>query len=220
MTADGGDTTPVLTVPKDATGRHQLIAGRPSHWEYLLFASYLLEGQARLEPKWRDSQIDYVVSSGDPIPKASVLGFLRTQLDLIPPMARNTERVLSPEATLAAFGAPGEPGDPTAIEHLASRLLSTYEAFLDWAADTRGARVPSEVTRVTLVMSHFAKEPIKNVREFIAAVSSTLEDAIALEASGHNDPIHIEVSLTLKDNPDVRARYDEELKFLGRYLKS
>lgn len=63
---------------------------------------------------------------------------------VVDPMVRPFDQ----SAQLAAFGAPGEPGDPSAIEHLAERTIIAYETMMDWAAELRAIEPPPPFERM------------------------------------------------------------------------
>src|SRR5215472_15617894 len=102
----------VRHVPRDESGRLELLALRPPFWEYLLFGNVLYVSRSAHEARWRDNQLGYTLKIGPVIEPAQVTEIISERLSDVLPIIGNLERILAPTAQVRAFGNPGEPGDP------------------------------------------------------------------------------------------------------------
>jgi hypothetical protein len=210
--------TPVLTAlePNDPLGRFsipdtsamraQIVSEKQDYWQYLLFAGLLVDGLRNLELKWHDHELRLPRGTRREVDRSSGFDFLsqeanwlRTQLSVIP-------RILTPKTNEQAFGLSDRSGDAVRIEHLAHRLLGTYEAMLDWAAALRNANIPPVFVEAFEAAACMVDEPIEQMREFMSAwveqIARTPE--IATQADG---PITIALSLNLKIGDEAVQRY-------------
>ncbi|SFQ44343.1 hypothetical protein [Amycolatopsis rubida] len=83
-------------------------------------------------------------------------------------VTRNFAAVLSGNAHLSAFGAPGEAGDVPRIIHLASRYVAVYQSFLEWSYRLRGYATPSdEAHEVFAALARYADQLVERLRSFV-----------------------------------------------------
>lgn len=185
--------------PEEAAG---LIASRPAAWEYLLYAGFLLQGKQRLEPKWRDHRLGLALPGGVPLSDLESIDALKS-VTRGPLMAvQNFDRVMSQDAQEDAFGVPGEPGDPEAIDHLARRFLDIYEYLLDWAADIRSLGVADELADLRTISAKLSDRAIEQIREFIDLFAAEMEQVPERLARG-DEGIRIEMTLKLDVGDDL-----------------
>ena len=98
-------------MPRTDEQKRQLLAQKPSGWEYQLFAGILLQGKTALEPKWRDHQLRYVRTSGLALSKDQISSYISAALRELSGLTSNVERVTDTDAKMRAFGPPGVPGE-------------------------------------------------------------------------------------------------------------
>ena len=167
---------PMITVvPRTSDERRKLLTQRPFAWEYLLYASVLLERRAAIEDKWRDNEIRYARETGTVMDDATAMRYLSTATQQVGLIASGITRVLDSDAQIAAFGDLESPADPEGIEHLAVRLIGVYEEFLDWSRDLRSIAVSGELQEVFELAARMADRPARRIREFIDSLVASVE---------------------------------------------
>jgi uncharacterized protein (UPF0335 family) len=118
---------------------------------------------------------------------------------------------LDPRAQEAAFGAPGEPGDADRIIHLARRLASVYEEFMDVAADLRATGVSSKALRRVLdIEARWADQPIEQIRTFVDRLVSEM-DGLA-ERLQREESIAIEMTIKLEMSSELSREHVKAMK--------
>jgi hypothetical protein len=182
----------VLTVPTNETEMIDLLASRPPMWEYLLFAYYIRAGLQKTEVKWRDYMLGYTMRVGERIAREDVASAVSERISRVRPLIVNIERVISPRAQELAFGAPGEPGDADMIEHMAARLIRSYELLLDWADEFRSLRFHEETT-LGDTGAEWVSQPLHAYRAFVADFVTQVEQMMHDLKAGRT-----EIELTFK----------------------
>lgn len=202
----------MFTVPRDEAARLDLLATRPPFWEYLLFGATLHAGLARTETKWRDYSLGYTMDVGPVITKQDLALAFSSRMASGAAIAKNLEKVISARAQEAAFGLPGEPGDPELIEHMGGRVILLYERLLDWASEVRSLRLPEEARKLPELAVPFVAQPIEATRNFVRAFITNIEGAVASQAAepGQNIEISMELVFTVED--DATKNFLKELK--------
>lgn len=209
-----------LTIPSTPDEQARVADDRPPHWEYLLFAGFLVQGRRELEPKWDDHELRLPRGPKQDFDRATTLGYLTREMGWVQTQLEVLTRILSPEAVEAAFGAPGEPGDPEKIAGLARRLLSMYEALMDWAANLRNTSVPDDFRELREATACFVDQAINAIRHFVDEVADTTARLPELAAQATDDePARIVMRLTLKVDPAVEQRYMTALQRLKANLR-
>ena len=202
-------------VPRTPEEQAALLLSRPSSWEHLLFASILRRRKEALEPKYRDHELRFVRPvDGLVLDDSAAAEFLAAAFRQSGALLANLDRLFDSKAQELAFGAPGEPGDPARIEHLALRVTDIYEGLLDWAARLRGTTVPSRFERALELSSSFVDGPIRQFREFVDRSVAEVDRVPALLREKGARPITIEISLALSIDDWVRNELQRELKRL------
>ncbi len=204
-------------VPRTVEMRSHLLAERPPAWEYLLFASYLLEGKTTLEPKWRDHQLRYRRLVGAPLSDREAVQFVGAAMSELGIYIDNFERVLSRKVQDAAFGPSGEPGDPEQINHLAQRLLEIYESFLDWTARVRGVNVTSNLVRLMELTASYLDSSVAATRSFFDRYVAEV-DSIPQQLARAEKPINVPLVLRLDVDDRVSREFHREMKRTKRRL--
>jgi hypothetical protein len=175
---------------------------RPYCWEYLLHIGLLKRGIDALEDKYRDHEIRYAPRNGRYVRPTEAVDTLERNTSVLFSLVDSFERVLSAKAQDAAFGGEGEPGDPDRIKHLARRLVSVYEEFLDHAADVRGTSAASDALRNAFdLQASMIDQPLEQIRELVAQLVREGDTLVERAEAG------TDVILTLVPKLDV----DDEL---------
>lgn len=133
----------IRQVPRDESGRLEVLALRPPFWEYLLFGNVLYVSRSAHEARWRDFQLGYTLIVGPAIEPTQVSDIMSERMSYASAITSNLERIVAPAAQARAFGNPGESGDAALIEHMAIRLIDLYALLLGWAENTRALQVPA-----------------------------------------------------------------------------
>jgi hypothetical protein len=208
-------------VPRTSDEKQALLVTRPAGWEYLLFASVLLKGKEDLEMKWHDHNMPpfrrtLVVSDAQ-----DASAYLGDEFGNLQALVNAMMTVFSAEAQEQAFGVPGEPGDPVRIEHLAKRIIQTYEGILDWAAAIRGVEPPEVLRDVFGVAARMSDRPLTKFRQFVDRVVLEIDKVPALldDPDAVEEPITIVLDLTLEMDDDVTAEFHQHMKRAKRKIK-
>lgn len=208
-------------VPRTSDEKQALLVTKPAGWEYLLFASVLLKGKDDLEMKWHDHNMPpfrrtVVISDAK-----DALTYLGDEFGNVRALVNAMGVVHSTEAQEQAFGAPGESGDPVRIEHLAKRVIQTYEGILDWAAMIRGVEPPEVLQDVFEVAARMADRPLTQFRQFVDRVVLEIDKVPTLLADPDaiEEPITIVLNLTLEIDDDVAAEFDQKMKRANRKIR-
>lgn len=123
------------------------------------------------------------------------------------------ERVFTPEVQEQAFGPPGVEGDAHRIEHLAGRVISTYEGILDWAAQIRQVRPPELLAPAFEVVPQMVDRPLRKFRDFVDNAVAELDRLHKLlEEDEPEEPLVLTLDLSLKLDEDVMAEYHRRIK--------
>lgn len=209
----------VLRVPRNDSGRLELLASRPPLWEYLLFGNVLYASRDACEDGWRDFQLNYTLKVGQAIAPERIPQTFSERFSHAAAITGNLERVLAPSALERAFGRPGESGDSTLIQHMATRLIDIYASLLNWAEETRALRVPDWAERLKELSIDFVRQPIERTHDFVDEFTLKLEEALAKVAAGEDEQIVVTIELTFEVDDDVVRRFDRELRRVGRHIR-
>lgn len=220
MTSAGSGASepePFNGVPRTLSERAGLLAARPSLWEYMLFAGDLLAERDRLGAKWRDEELGlprgtrtYLASESEAINHGQVqLGFIQASL-------RPFNRLFEPEVQERAFGARGEPGDAARIEHLAKRIIGSYEELLDWAAGLRACTVPDRFETLYDLLPQMASDSIRAIHDVVDRVATETARIPALvERPTPEEPVTIELAVILRVDEEISQAVSDELERLS-----
>lgn len=196
-------------VPCTAEENRRLLAQRPSPWEHLLYAGVLLQRRDALEHKWRDHEIRYARRQDGYLNRKEAIAVLRGATNEGSAIVSGITRVLDPRAQEAAFGAPGEPGDPDRIEHLASSLMAIYEELLDRAARLRGRSVPGELRHVFELAAQLVDKSILGIRAFVDKLVAEMDTVSERLSKG--EKVQIDLTLMLEVDEHVSSELSREM---------
>jgi hypothetical protein len=208
-----GKERPVERVPRTAEEEAFVRATHPPGWEYLLFASVLRRRVDQLEPKWRDHELRYVGSGGGhSVDADEAIARISAAFKEVQSTAGNIDRLLSQESNEYAFGRPGEAGNEEAIEHLAGRVVDVYSELLDWAAKLRGTHVPEDFRRLYDTVAEMVDQPTREIREWVDTVVEEIDRLP--EIIRNDEPVTLDLTLTITADAAVNARFEQELEDL------
>jgi hypothetical protein len=200
-------------VPRTLDEQKAVLSVRPPGWEYLLFGGALYIGKDSLEGKWHDFEIPPHSRFHEISDVSEASSFLSREMKQIIGLTEALERVFSPAVQEQAFGPPGVEGDPHRIEHLANRVISTYEGILDWAAELRQFRFPEVLAPAFEMVPLMADRPLRKFRDFVDNAVAELDRVPGiLEEDEPEEPIVLTLDLHLELDPDVMAEYHRRIK--------
>lgn len=205
-------------MPRDESGRLELLALRPPLWEYLLFGNVLYVSRSAYEDRWRDFQLGYSLRVGPVIEPAQILEVISERMSYGMAIIGNSKRILDPSAQVRAFGNPGEPGDAALIEHMAVRLIDLYALLLGWAEETRALRVPDWAERLKELTVGFVRQPLQRTHDFVDEFITEIEQAIADIADGRSH-LTITMELTFEVEDALVRESERELRRVERHLR-
>ncbi len=206
--------SPTHDVPRTAKQIDAVLLNRPTAWEYLLFAGYLVVGKNELERKWRDHELGYRIPHGPPISDTDAGTILHSALSDTQTYVSNATRLLEKEPQVRAFGSPGVPGDAEAIEHLAKRLVNVYEDLLDWEARVRGGRVSTRFERAFALAANLVNKPIRQFREFFDTFADEMDQVGSKIAAG--GPVELNLTLLISIDDTALGEFNNEIDALKR----
>ncbi|MCA1186712.1 MULTISPECIES: TIR domain-containing protein [unclassified Saccharopolyspora] len=197
-------------VPRDEHQATILVGERPAGWEYLLFAYSLVRGVAELHERYLDHRMGYAPTS-DFVPEHEVQRLVQRELATVHSISRNFRTVLDAAAQRSAFGEPGEPGNVDEIVHLASRYVSVYQSFIDWASHLRSyATVSDEAHDVLHALARYAGQPVERLRDFVYEFRAEVDTMHAKLIAGED--VTLEITLPLEISPEDSANFDQALE--------
>lgn len=212
--ASTSDTDPPVGFGTTSGGKDTLAAERPPGWEFLLFARALRERRDALESKWRDHELALPSRTRRYIEDDQIASFVSRAFGRLGSIMEPLARVF--EGQEAAFGAPGEPGDPVRIEHFANWIMGAYEDMLDWEAELRAADVSDQFERTLELASRCADRPLSEVREFVDELIARVGEIPAYlelpEAEREANPLRIEATLVVTADEPLMAETVRELQ--------
>jgi hypothetical protein len=212
-------TDRLFRIPVTDDEQASLVEDQPDWWEYRLYAGLLMQGRLRLEYKWHDHDLGL---PGGPRRVASepVWEFVSREFATMGRSLATFHRVFDPDVLKAAFGSPGESGDPDRIKSVARGVIHVYESMLDWAAELRNTAVPSDYVDLFELTARMADGPVGQIRDFIKLVGDQIariplatEQAKSTGATAES-PMIIELSLTLEVDPVNQENWYAELERL------
>jgi hypothetical protein len=194
--------------PRNLEEQARLLEDRPPGWEYLLFAGILYQRRTALESKWRGHELGVPARDRHAVRAEEATDYLAAQFGRLGALMEPMTRVF--EGQEAAFGAPGEPGDPIRIEHFAEWVLNAYEDAMDWQAAIRAADMPEEFDDARELCAQAADRPLQQIRDFIDAFINSAEGIPEFlqksDEERKRQPLVIEHELALEMDHDLMDR--------------
>jgi hypothetical protein len=209
---DSGDASNARStprVPRTDEERAALLASRPPGWEYLLFATSLLEAQRRFESKWRDYQLGISSPRGRQLNVDAAMNQLSSSVDGVQDLMTRLVQLLSPATLEKAFGQPGKSGDPNLIEHVCFRFADAWEDIIDWGQKLRDTRVPPLLAPAFQTASRFVERPLETINDFVESNIRQLDQLG--ERLQNNESIELTLGLVLTADDAVMNEFQQRL---------
>jgi TIR domain len=207
---------PILRSPRTPEQTRELLAQRPEDWEFLLYAGVLWQKRQELEPKWRDHELGYARPTGEHLDDQDALQVLGEITKDISTCITNLMKMVSPRAQERAFGSLRQPGNPSLIEHIATRYIEVYEEMIDLAARLRGIGVSDNMAPVMEAAAHLTDTPLGQIRDFVDRTIVETDSIPDRLASG--EPIRITLTLTITVDDEAGRNAERELNRAQRQL--
>jgi hypothetical protein len=201
---DTNDSSSPDIIPLSAEASTALIKSHPPGWEYLLYAGEVSQQFATLEPRFRDLEIRYSPPNGLALTSSSeCVQAARNHLSRASTVIASVVNVIAPEAQTAAFGETRQSGNPIRIAHLAQRLATVCEDFLNLIDEIRGTSVRPEFSPVFDTLARIIEVPVEQMRAFVPIIVAQISRIPAHMASP--DPkellvLEMSLLLTLPDD--------------------
>jgi hypothetical protein len=175
-------------------------------WEYLVFAARLDAGATAVAHGGGAVDVErrFQPIMGRAKTLQSMSDDRRAAVDLLD----GFDDILSTQRVEAAFGAPGEPGDPAKIVDIAETLLARYDAMLQWRERARSGRT-EDLNELLAIHAKFFDQPIQQVEDYIdrwVDFASRLPDLLRA-AESSTEPIQIDMSLVLTADDSLIQRF-------------
>lgn len=204
-----------VRVPRTREAVGETLRTRPNIWEYLLYAGELYVGLESLETK----RLDYALghrTNGQVLTGTEAAAYLQASFDELARVSSGVNTWMSRDAQEKAFGLPGVPGTPELIVHIARRLLSTYEALIDWAIDLRSTRPPAKMAKLFEIASLYSRDSIEAFHGFVETLTKEVDEASTLLARQDGSTASITVTYTMDIAPEVIKRFNKEYRRVMR----
>jgi hypothetical protein len=203
---------PLTRVPRNSIEEAVLLQTRPSGWEYMYYAASLLRRRQALAPKWRSHQMRYASRTGEWLDMLQAVRLLNLGYPEILEIIQDIMTSLSPAVQETAFGKPDEPGDPEAIDQIASFLVDSAEHMLDWSARLRGVAVPERLSRVFALAADLTTRPLEDIDVFIGDLVQAADLIPSTWHSDHTKSLDITLTLTLTVDKKLMKQFTRELR--------
>jgi hypothetical protein len=156
--------------------RKALLRDRPPGWEYLLFASYLVDRIERLEDRYVAFELGLVHPTGRRLDRDELTDVLQSELDNAQQIISKVNRLFDQRFVVTAFGEPGQPGNPDRIRFFAQQLVSVYDDMLHVCERLRSVSTTEEDRHVVYLQSLMLGTPIQEIRHYVARWQALAED--------------------------------------------
>ncbi len=213
-----GRPDPVYAWPGDRSPRtrrelDEVLADRAPGWEWMYLAGVLYIEAEKLQPAYLDHEVGYAEPTGERVSDDEAGDFLQQAMDDARAIIDKLMRTMEPELQQRAVGAPGEPGDPSRILHLATRWSSTYAAMLSWAGRIRGASHSARYDRMFDLCGHLLDVAIDSYRRWLGGITEFADGIPTALAS--NRPHVVTATLVVNIDDALLAEIKDEADRLG-----
>lgn len=191
-----------------------VLAGRPPGWEYLYFAGCLLNGRDAVQERARTAAGQ--AAADDHVDDQVVMDYVQHAIDDIQALVASLTPLFAPEVLAAAFGPPGQPGDPVRLRQLAERWNGVYELLLGWGRRLRDATPSVTYRGLFEALAALGDRPVRQYHDFVDQFIAEADDVPGAIASG----VRRSIDLTLKLDIDAgaMAAFEGQLDAVRRQL--
>ncbi|WP_157985395.1 toll/interleukin-1 receptor domain-containing protein [Lentzea terrae] len=205
--------TPTTPITKQSVAA--LVREKPRGWEYLLYVTVVSQGLAELEVKYREHFLRYAPRNGE-VEHGSGIDLIRSRNVLLSEIIKvAVESVFTADTQEAAFGAPGEAGDPTRIVHLGELFVRTFDEILEWARRIHATSYALEPARYAArIQARFADQQLQAmhaVAQDLRRVADTLVERLTA-----GEQINMTVPLVFEVDPALELEFKAALEQLSR----
>lgn len=200
-------------VPRTDAEVATLLGERPAGWEYLLLGYWLEAGIEENQSKYSDHLMRFAVA-GEHVADDVALDRSSAELARLMSTTQVFEDLLDERTQELALGAPGEPGDPDLIRHLANRMTSIYVQMLDWSYRVRAIASSGEEGRAMFrALSRYADQPIQEIRRFVDQFRVELDELSALLERGETPRITQHIKFEIPES--VTTEHHDAMQAFG-----
>ena len=205
--------TPTTPITKQSVAA--LVREKPRGWEYLLYVTVVSQGLAELEAKYREHFLRYAPRNGS-VEHGSGIELIRSRNVLLSEIIKvAVESVFTADTQEAAFGAPGQAGDPTMIVHLGELFVRTFDEILEWARGIHATSYALEAARYAArIQARFADQQLQAmhaVAQDLRRVADTLVERLTA-----GEQINMTVPLVFEVDPALELEFKAALEQLSR----
>lgn len=192
-----------------------LTGEKPKGWEYLLYTGVVWQGVRELDDKYREHFLRYAPRNGV-VEQGNGLDAIRDRNVLLGEIIQvAVDTVFTTQAQEAAFGAPGQPGDPDRIIHLGGLFVRTYDEILDWARQIHGTSYANGDARVAArLQARFADQQLLAMHQVVADLREVADTLVERLTAG--EEINVTVPLVFEVDPELEAEFVVATRRLSR----
>ncbi|MFI6102404.1 TIR domain-containing protein [Lentzea sp. NPDC051213] len=192
-----------------------LVREKPRGWEYLLYVTVVAQGLAELEQKYWEHFLRYAPRNGA-VEHGSGIDLIRDRNVVLSEIIKvAVEALFTAQTQEAAFGAPGEPGQPDRIVHLGGLFVRTFDEILEWARGIHGTSYANEHARTAARLhAQFADQQLRamhTLAQDLRAVADTLVERLTA-----GERIDMTVPLIFEVDPALEREFKAALEKLTR----
>jgi hypothetical protein len=171
-----GKLDPMREFSAESAKARQLAQHGPPLWEYLLTEELLRTKLVALNRSCEDFNRGLLFKPRKPIGAVEYLNWFRHKMDE-PLSFTHIMQVAVEEDLIAAWGNPGEPGNPIQILHAVNKIMSACHLLLDWEMEIDSLRPPSQLQRLGQTLRGITFEVIQDLKRVPDDFSKDLESA-------------------------------------------
>ena len=168
---------------------------KPRAWEYRLFFQSWLDEVGVCAWQLRDHRAKVAIGVSENVSPESASEWLLTRSHELQGLVTALNHLLNVE-TAAAFGEPGQPGDPDHIMWITSKIGEILRLVLEWSQRVRRARVHQPFERAALEMAGFVNSVVEQVTAFPSDNLDKLDQA--LQIANPENPQALAFTLTIQ----------------------
>jgi hypothetical protein len=192
-----------------------LVREKPRGWEYLLYVTVVSQGLRELESKYWEHFLRYAPRNGT-VEHGSGIGLIRDRNVVLGEIIKvAVETLFTADTQEAAFGAPGQPGNPDRIVHLGELFVRTFDEILEWARGIHGTSYADEQARlVARIQAQFADQQLMAMHTLAQQLGAMADTLVERLTAG--EQIDMTVPLVFEVDPGLERKFKAALEKLPR----